>query len=166
MLDMECFSFLNRAIEDQLAPIVVMASNRGMTKIRGTKYISPHGLPIDLLDRLLIIQTVPYSDDEIRKILEIRCDEEDVQLTPDALLLLAKIGKEKSLRYAIQLITTANLYALKRKKKVVDVEDIKKVYTIFYDTQRSSAYLDEYQDEFLYHEKDDEDSKAEKMDSS
>lgn len=81
MLDMECFSFLNRAIEDQLAPIVVMASNRGMTTIRGTKYISPHGLPLDLLDRLLIIQTVPYEDKEISKILKIRCDEEDVEVT-------------------------------------------------------------------------------------
>jgi RuvB-like protein 2 len=28
MLDMECFSFLNRALEDDMAPIVVMATNR------------------------------------------------------------------------------------------------------------------------------------------
>ena len=34
MLDMECFSFLNRALEDDLAPVVVMATNRGITKIR------------------------------------------------------------------------------------------------------------------------------------
>ena len=30
MLDIECFSFLNRALEDELAPLVIMASNRGM----------------------------------------------------------------------------------------------------------------------------------------
>ena len=29
MLDIECFSFLNRALEDDLAPVVVMATNRG-----------------------------------------------------------------------------------------------------------------------------------------
>ena len=29
MLDMECFSFLNRALEDEMAPIVIMATNRG-----------------------------------------------------------------------------------------------------------------------------------------
>merc|ERR1711970_250510 len=37
MLDMECFSFLNRAVEDDMAPVVVMATNRGIAKIRGTQ---------------------------------------------------------------------------------------------------------------------------------
>jgi len=37
-----------------------MATNRGITKIRGTNYYSPHGLPGDLLDRMLIITTLPY----------------------------------------------------------------------------------------------------------
>ena len=39
---------------------------------RGTAYRAPHGIPIDLLDRLLIINTQPYSEKEIRKILDIR----------------------------------------------------------------------------------------------
>merc|ERR1719162_1322825 len=34
MLDIECFSFINRALESELAPVVVMATNRGITKIR------------------------------------------------------------------------------------------------------------------------------------
>merc|ERR1719189_1184096 len=38
MLDIECFSFLNRALESDQAPIVIMATNRGITKIRGTDY--------------------------------------------------------------------------------------------------------------------------------
>ena len=53
MLDLECFAFINRAIESETAPVVIMAINRGITKIRGTNQISPHGLPLDLLDRLL-----------------------------------------------------------------------------------------------------------------
>lgn len=65
MLDIECFSFLNRALESDTAPIVIFATNRGITNIRGTNYKSPHGLPLDLLDRLLIITTVPYSEEEI-----------------------------------------------------------------------------------------------------
>jgi RuvB-like protein 2 len=72
MLDIECFSFLNRALESELAPLVVMASNRGMTQIRGTKYQSPHGIPLDLLDRVLIISTQKYSDDEIKEIIRVR----------------------------------------------------------------------------------------------
>lgn len=51
MLDIECFTFLNRALESTLSPIVVLATNRGMATIRGTDMISPHGIPVDLLDR-------------------------------------------------------------------------------------------------------------------
>ena len=75
--------------------IPVVATNRGITRIRGTNYKSPHGIPIDLLDRLLIISTVPYSEKEIRKILHIRCEEEDVEMGDDALTLLTKIGKNQ-----------------------------------------------------------------------
>jgi RuvB-like protein 2 len=92
MLDLECFAFINRAIESEQAPIVIMATNRGITKIRMTNQVSPHGLPLDLLDRLLIINTVPYNEDEIRQILEMRCKEEDVEMTDEAKDLLTKIG--------------------------------------------------------------------------
>lgn len=81
MLDIECFSYLNRALENDMAPILVVATNRGITKIRGTNYASPHGIPIDLLDRLLIIATVPYTEEQMRLILDIRCEEEDVLMS-------------------------------------------------------------------------------------
>ena len=42
---------------------------------------SPHGIPIDLLDRLLIISTQPYTEKELHTILEIRAEEEDVEMT-------------------------------------------------------------------------------------
>ncbi|CAI5523310.1 unnamed protein product [Closterium sp. Naga37s-1] len=62
MLDIECFSFLNRALENEMAPILVVATNRGITTIRGTNYKAPHGIPLDFLDRLLIISTeVPHG---------------------------------------------------------------------------------------------------------
>jgi RuvB-like protein 1 (pontin 52) len=51
MLDIECFTFLNRALESTLAPIVILATNRGICTIRGTDIISPHGIPVDLIDR-------------------------------------------------------------------------------------------------------------------
>jgi RuvB-like protein 2 len=153
MLDIECFSFLNRALESDLAPILIMASNRGITTIRGTDYQSPHGIPIDLLDRLLIISTSPYTEPEVKQILKIRCDEEDVEMTNDALDLLTKIGLETSLRYAIQMITAAALVCAKRKGQEVDVEDIKRVYSLFVDLQRSTQFLNEYNDTFMFSEK-------------
>nr|XP_022286963.1 ruvB-like 2 [Crassostrea virginica] len=152
MLDIECFSFLNRALESDMAPILIMATNRGITRIRGTQYQSPHGIPIDLLDRLLIISTTPYQEKEIKQILTIRCEEEDVEMSDEALIVLTRIGMETSLRYAIQLITTANLVARKRKGTEVDVDDIKRVYSLFLDESRSTQFLKEYQQEFMFNE--------------
>lgn len=34
MLDLECFTYLNRALESSLSPIVVLATNRGVCTIR------------------------------------------------------------------------------------------------------------------------------------
>ena len=32
MLDIESFSFLNRALESDMAPVLIMATNRGITR--------------------------------------------------------------------------------------------------------------------------------------
>merc|ERR1712196_577523 len=152
MLDIECFSFLNRALESDTSPIVMMATNRGITTIRGTDYKSPHGIPLDLLDRMLIISTQPYSESETRRIIDIRAEEEDVEMTDTAKELLTKIGSDSSLRYAIHLITVSNLVAMKRKAQEVDVQDIRKVYSLFVDVKRSTQFLHEYQQEFMFHE--------------
>ncbi|TDH68226.1 hypothetical protein CCR75_009611 [Bremia lactucae] len=156
MLDIECFSWLNRALESNMAPVLIIATNRGITRIRGTNYKSPHGIPIDLLDRLMIISTKPYSESEMRKILMIRCEEEDVEMTEEAKDLLTRIAVETSLRYAIQMIITASLVCSKRKGTEVDIPDIKRVYSLFADVKRSTQFLIEYQHEFMFHEMDDE----------
>merc|ERR1711912_60464 len=150
MLDIECFSFLNRALENDMAPVLVVATNRGITKIRGTDYESPHGLPVDLLDRLLIVTTEPYSTDDIKKILQIRCEEEE--MTDDALSLLTRIGQDSSLRYAIHMITAAHLSCTKRQGTEVGIEDIKKVYTLFMDLKRSVKMLEDYHQDFMFNE--------------
>ncbi|KAK9312857.1 TIP49 C-terminus-domain-containing protein [Lipomyces starkeyi] len=149
MLDIECFSYINRALEDDLAPVVIMATNRGMSRTRGTNYKSPHGLPADLLDRVIIISTSSYSPEEIREILHIRAQEEEVELSPDALAILAKIGVETSLRYAANLIAVAHLAAAKRKASIVDVEDVKRSYTLFLDKDRSVEYLSQYANRYI-----------------
>ena len=74
MLDIECFTYLNRALESSLAPIVIFATNRGVCTIRGTDVVSPHGIPVDLLDRMLILRTMPYSLEEIIQIMSIRAE--------------------------------------------------------------------------------------------
>ncbi|KAK9455906.1 TIP49 C-terminus-domain-containing protein [Dipodascopsis uninucleata] len=149
MLDIECFSYINRALEDELAPVVIMATNRGMSRTRGTNYRSPHGLPVDLLDRVIIISTSPYSLEEISEILRIRSQEEEVEISPDALAVLSKIGFETSLRYASNLISVSSLIAAKRKSATIDVDDIKRSYTLFLDKDRSVEYLSQYSNRFI-----------------
>lgn len=164
MLDIECFSWLNRALETDLAPVLIIATNRGIAKIRGTNYKSPHGIPIDLLDRLMIISTTAYSSAEMKRILQIRCDEEDVEMDRDAMDLLTKIGIETSLRYAIQMITVASLCCQKRKGSEVSLDDIKRVYGLFVDLKRSTQFLMEYQKDFMFSELPDEEDEDEDED--
>jgi RuvB-like protein 1 (pontin 52) len=52
MLDIECFTYLNALLESPMAPTVILATNRGNSLVRGTTdIVSPHGIPVDLLDR-------------------------------------------------------------------------------------------------------------------
>lgn len=168
MLDIECFSFLNRALESELAPLLVMASNRGITTIRGTDQKSPHGMPMDLLDRCLIVKTQTYSKEEVSKILKIRCEEEDVVIQEKGMQFLTGIAMRSSLRYAIQLITCSSFYSKKRKGKSVSVKDIQKCYNLFMDVQRSSKFCQDNENKFMFSSKkqsdkmkDDDDSDSE-----
>ncbi len=145
MLDIEAFAFLNRAMESELAPIIILASNRGIAKIRGTDLKAPHGVPLDLIDRLLIITTKPYSREEIKKILEIRIKEEKVEIEEDALNYLTEIGEKSSLRYAVQLIAPASNISNHNKRKKIKKEDIQEAEKLFADVKRSIKYLKEYE---------------------
>lgn len=111
MLDIECFTFLNGALESKLSPIVILATNRGLSTIKGTDIVSPHGIPVDLLDRLLIIRTLPYTLEEIVKILNIRAKTESIKVTQDALAVLGSIGTDTSLRFVAQLLNPSYIFA-------------------------------------------------------
>lgn len=149
MLDIETFSFLNRSMEQELSPIVIFATNRGITSVRGTDLKAPHGMPLDLLDRLLIIATKPYSRDEILEILRIRSKSEKIPLEPEALEYLADLGSETSLRYAVQLLAPAYEVALAEKSKKVAKKHVERVRGLFIDVKRSVDYLREFEEKML-----------------
>ena len=149
MLDIEAFSFLSRAMESELSPIIILATNRGIARIRGTDIESPHGMPLDLLDRLLIIPTRPYNAEEIREIIKIRASEEEIEITGEALEELVKIGVETSLRYAVQLMEPARIIAMNNGRSKVTVEDVKKAHSLFIDVNSSVKYLKEYEEKFM-----------------
>ena len=136
-------------MESELAPIVIMASNRGKTKIRGTDIVSPHGMPLDLLDRLLIIPTHPYNADEVKEILKIRAGEEGVKLEDAALELLTKFGTEISLRYAVQLMAPAAERAQYFGRDTVTVEDVEAVRDRFASIEESIEHLAKWEEKFM-----------------
>jgi DNA helicase TIP49 (TBP-interacting protein) len=48
--------------------------------LTGTDMNAPHGVPVDLLDRLVIIRTLPYTAEEMVKILAVRATVEGLQV--------------------------------------------------------------------------------------
>ena len=104
MLDAECFAFLARALESPLAPTVVLATNRGVCAVREgggggggsggnansgdpfySETLAPHGVPVDLLDRAVIVRAAPLSAAEAAQVIALRAGVEGVSLDEAAL---------------------------------------------------------------------------------
>jgi RuvB-like protein 1 (pontin 52) len=176
MLDLECFAYLNRALESTISPIVILASNRGQTTIKGASdaaLVSAHGIPPDLLSRLLIIPTHPYTGSEIRTIIQTRARLEfatptapslstaaggqDVamkvhaSLSPEALEELTQQGTKVSLRYALQLLAPAGILARARGAEgaVISGDDVREATGLFWDAGRSAIATKDKQDLFI-----------------
>jgi TBP-interacting protein len=151
LLDLEAFSFLGRAMESELVPIIILATNRGVARIRGTDVKSPLGFPIDLIDRSVIIATQPYDVESVKEILRIRSEEEKIKLDDKALEKLAEVGAKSSLRYAVQLLSLAAQNAKASKKGKVTVEDVERVDDLFMDIGEAAEYLRKYEERLMIH---------------
>ena len=200
MLDIQCFTYLHRALETRIAPIgkritccaisrnfcliyrifyfvliyslVIFATNRGKCTVRGTTdVISPHGIPKDLLDRLLIIRTLPYSQEEMTQIIKIRAATEGLQVLvkyfvkykaklkkknliflqveEEALNILSKVGSESTLRYAVQLLAPCAVTAKIAGKNSVEPVDIQDVGELFLDAKQSAKMLQENAERYM-----------------
>jgi len=150
MLDLECFTFLHRALESSVSPIIILATNRGRCLVRGSYGIeSPHGIPTDLLDRLAIIKMLPYTVTEISQILKLRASVEGVKVTDEALSHLAELGFSTTLRYAVQLLTPAGQLAKVLKEESVSVKIIREASELFYDAKKSAEVLKSREKEYL-----------------
>ncbi|CAD6189504.1 unnamed protein product [Caenorhabditis auriculariae] len=133
MLDVECFTYLHRALESPISPIVVFATNRGVSAVRGLDTKSPHGIPTEMLDRLLIIITMKYTPDEMRSILALRAEAENVKMEPDALEAMTRVASERSLRYSLQIIAPAKLSAQCSGRETINAADIARCVDLFMD---------------------------------
>ncbi|KAF1924732.1 TIP49-domain-containing protein [Didymella exigua CBS 183.55] len=142
MLDLESFTFLNRALESPLSPLVILASNRGTTHIRGAANLpaSAHGIPPDLLARLLIVPTHPYTAPEIKQIIGLRVATEKLNISEEARDKVTDLGARVSLRYALQILAPASVLAKVggRPGGEIAVQDVDECEGLFLDAGRSA----------------------------
>ncbi|GMY04876.1 ruvB-like protein 1 [Fagus crenata] len=149
MLDMECFSYLNRALESSLSPIVIFATNRGFCNVRGTDMNCPHGIPIDLLDRLVIIRTQTYDVADMIQILAIRSSVENLVIDDESLAYLGDICQRASLRHAVQLLSPSSIVAKIKEHDKICKEDIEEVSALYLDAKSSARLLQEHQEKYI-----------------
>nr|CAG4640799.1 EOG090X04OZ [Eulimnadia texana] len=150
MLDMECFTYLQKALESVISPIVIFATNRGLCTVRGTEdIVAPHGVPLDLLDRLLILRTLPYSTEEMVQIIRIRAKTEGLNVEEEALQTLGDIGNRSTLRYAVQLLSPSSLTAKINGRQNITSEDIKEVSALFLDAKSSAQILSQEKEKYM-----------------
>lgn len=149
MLDIECFTYLNRALESSLAPIVVFSTNRGMCTVRGTDMHAPHGVPVDLLDRLVIVRTLPYSAEDMVRILAIRAQVEGLSVGEEPLAFLGELGQKTSLRHAVQLLTPASVIARTNGQDEITKAHLEEASSLFLHAKESAKMLSQQADKYL-----------------
>ncbi|CAL9067070.1 unnamed protein product [Musa banksii] len=123
-----------------------------MLILRGTDMNSPHGIPVDLLDRLVIIRTETYGSTEMIQILAIRAQVEEIDIDEDSLAYLGEIGQQASLRnyicssrHAIQLLSPASIVAKTNGRDKI----CKALTSLYLDAKSSARLLQEQQERYI-----------------
>lgn len=111
--------------------------------------VSPHGIPLDLIDRLLIIRTIPYTVSEIEQIIKLRAQTEGLQIEESAFTALSEIGNSTTLRYAVQLLTPAFQTSKVNGRSQITKDDIKDINSLFLDAKRSAKFLSDKNNKFM-----------------
>lgn len=139
IMDVECFSFLNSAMESPMCPILVFATNRGRSVIAGCNEEGSFGMPRDFLDRLLIIRTGALEKEEMKLVIDRRVEQEGVALHEGVLEHLAELACRTSLRYALGILTPAGLHS---SGSPITAPMVDEVAELFIDSKRSVSELE------------------------
>ncbi|KHG05482.1 RuvB-like 1 [Gossypium arboreum] len=110
---------------------------------------SPHGIPVDLLDRLVIIRTQIYGPSEMIQILAIRAQVEELVVDEESLALLGEIGQSTSLRHAVQLLSPASIVAKMNGRDGICKADLEEVSKLYIDAKSSAKILQEQQEKYI-----------------
>ncbi|KAI5172087.1 RuvB-like protein 1 [Nematocida sp. LUAm3] len=113
LLDLECFAFLSQIMESSTSPILILATNRKYSVVRGDTSGTPlpFGIPEEFLSRLFTIQLPELNDDQIKLIVKEKSEAEKLSLTRESLDLLSSLAIKHSLRYAFSLLSLAAIFS-------------------------------------------------------
>ncbi|KAG8893790.1 RuvB ATP-dependent DNA helicase pontin [Tulasnella sp. 417] len=129
-----------------MAPTVIFATNRGTSLVRGTDdVVSPHGIPVDLLDRCLIVKTEGYTKEQVAAVVQLRAQVEGLTLGPGVLDKIAVEGERASLRYALQLLAPASLVSQLAGRSEITLEDIGEMNELFLDAKTSAGMMGDFE---------------------
>lgn len=106
-------------------------------------------MPVDLLDRLVIVRTLPYSVEEIATIVRIRAQTEKIEIADEAVEVMGEIGLNTSLRYVSQLLTPAIIIAKSAGRELIQKDDIIEIDALFYDAKSSAKLLAANADKYI-----------------
>lgn len=134
VFDLETFTFLQKVLDSNLSPTIILATNivEAPIGLKGDEF-SPHGIPYNLLDRLLIVRTTSYKRPELKSILKLRMEAEGVTVNEDGLNVLTGMADKFSLRYAIQLLTPAWILAKAKNHSTVTNHHVSTACKLFKD---------------------------------
>lgn len=117
----------NKLVEQDWAPLILMIVNM----------VEELDWPRDLLDRVLVVRTEKYSENDLRHIIKVRGDEENTEMDGDVLNALVGIAARSGLKYALNLLTLSSVRASKRGTRM-SAADIQRTYELFMDPSRAA----------------------------
>lgn len=82
-------------------------------------------------------------------IVAIRAKIEGIQLDDASLAHLGKIAERASLRYAVQLLTPANISARVHGRTAITKKDVEEVDGLFYDAKASAKLLEKNPESYM-----------------
>lgn len=130
LLDSICYSYVGKLVENTFSPNFIFTTNCSRKKINGSNSIAPHGIPIDFLDRFLMLPTSPLSKSEIERVIETKSNVLGLILAMQSRQLLVKIALECGLNYSLHLLPIICL-DLGNDQNIICVDKIKGSYKLF-----------------------------------
>lgn len=102
LLDMDCFSYLNKSLDSNNSPTIILSSNVKEGRVRGSEEISPFGISEDLLRRLLVIPVQKNENED--DIVKSRLSKEQIEVDEEGLKSILDLCRKRGLQQVISLI--------------------------------------------------------------